>query len=64
MEHHPSQKCWIEGEEVNCNPIDTNLASIEERYWTYRAISEVSECTYHFEMIKVMRQKNNISTVE
>jgi hypothetical protein len=35
------QKCWIEGEEVNCNPVDVDLAKVEKNHWAYRAIDSV-----------------------
>lgn len=39
-EQQLSRRCWIEGEEVNCNPININLTSLAEKHWAYRAISD------------------------
>ena len=40
MQQEPYLKCWIEGEEVNCNPINIGLANVDEKHWAYRSISE------------------------
>jgi hypothetical protein len=40
VEQQLSRKCWIEGEEVNCNPINISLTSLAEIHWAYRAISD------------------------
>ena len=39
-EQQLSRRCWIEGEEVNCNPINIDLTSLAEKHWAYRAISD------------------------
>lgn len=33
-------KCWVEGEELNCNPVNIGLATVDEKHWAYRAIGE------------------------
>jgi hypothetical protein len=33
-------RCWVEGKEVNCNPINVELATATEKHWGNRAISE------------------------
>ena len=40
MEQQLSRKCWIEGEELNCNPININLTRLTEKHWAYRSISD------------------------
>lgn len=40
MEQQLSRKCWIEGEELNCNPININLTSLTEKHLAYRSISD------------------------
>ena len=36
----PYLRCWVEGEEVNCNPVDIALPTVNEKHWAYRAIGE------------------------
>jgi hypothetical protein len=40
MQQESYPKCWIEGEEVNCNPVNIGLANVDEKHWAYRSISE------------------------
>jgi hypothetical protein len=40
IQQESNLKCWIEGEEVNCNPVDIRLANVDEKHWAYRSICE------------------------
>lgn len=40
MQQKSYLKCWVEGEEVNCNPVDISLANVDEKHWAYRSVSE------------------------
>jgi hypothetical protein len=40
MQKESYLKCWIEGEEVNCNPVNICLAIVDEKHWAYRSVSE------------------------
>ena len=32
--------CWVEGEQVNCNPVDIALPIVDNKHWAERAVSE------------------------
>jgi hypothetical protein len=36
----PYLRCWVEGEEVNCNHVDIALPTVNEKHWAHRAIGE------------------------
>jgi hypothetical protein len=36
----PYLRCWVEGEQVNCNSVHINLTAMDEKYWANRAIYE------------------------
>jgi hypothetical protein len=40
MQKESYLKYWIEGEEVNCNPVNICLAIVDEKHWAYRSVSE------------------------
>lgn len=36
----PYMRCWVEGEQVNCNTVDIALPTVGEKHWANRAINE------------------------